>query len=310
MAESHREVDLRSLNLNLVPVLQALLKEGGVVRAADSIQLSQPAVSSALVRLRSLLGDPLLVREGRSTRLTPRARQLAEDVDDVCARLERLFAPAVFDPARAHRHFVIAAPDYIVHLLSGPLISLLRQDAPGISVSFVDVQQDLVDRLEHWSLDMAVCANFKIWPELRYQRVFLDRIVAAVSRDHELASRQTVTSEELLPYPTVTYSRDIAVVTGLPSMDYEAQVAMRQFLTSVLLAGSSSIVARVPASLVDGVRHVLPVVPIELAPEANELDTGIFWSARNDQDRPHEWMREVIRDALRSTVGETIPAAS
>ncbi len=108
----------RSTNLNLIPILRALLNEQSVVGAAKEVSLSQPAVSGALARLREVLDDPLLVRVGRSMRLTPRAQSMRPQMEQICAEIERLFQERSFDPATADNYFVIAAPDYLAFLLS------------------------------------------------------------------------------------------------------------------------------------------------------------------------------------------------
>ena len=84
-------MSIRSINLNLIPILQALLKEESVAKAAIQVNLSQPAMSGALARLRLILDDPLLVRVGRSMRLTPRAERLRRQLDEICGQVEVLF---------------------------------------------------------------------------------------------------------------------------------------------------------------------------------------------------------------------------
>ncbi len=92
---------IRTKNLNLIPLLQALLRTGSVAQSAAEIGLSQPAMSGALARLRILLDDPLLVRVGRTMRLTPRAVRMREQLDEICDCIEQFFQPEAFDPSTA-----------------------------------------------------------------------------------------------------------------------------------------------------------------------------------------------------------------
>jgi DNA-binding transcriptional LysR family regulator len=80
---------LRSVDLNLLPVLRQLLEDRNITRAAEALALTQPAVSKALARLRAIFDDPLLVRDGRRMILTPRAEQLQPQVEEQCRELER-----------------------------------------------------------------------------------------------------------------------------------------------------------------------------------------------------------------------------
>jgi DNA-binding transcriptional LysR family regulator len=299
------DVSVRSINLNLIPILQALLREESVARAAEQVSLSQPAMSGALSRLRELLDDPLLVRVGRSMRLTPRALRMRKQLDEICGQIEQLFQPECFDPATASNSFTVAAPDYLVLLLSGPLLTRLREEAPGIRVRFVDVPVNLSDWMQDSGIHLAVCGNFDLWPNLKYEQLFRDRIVAAVAKDHPLISRERVSSADLLEFPSLNYDvsftspqRDARVLTGLPSLDWMSQVSTPQFTDAVLLAAGSATVARAPASLVARLGEVLPLVAIELSGEETGFDTGMFWAAIHHDAQEHVWLRTVVKECL------------
>ena len=101
--------NIKTFDLNLLKVLDALLRTGSTIRAADRVGLSQPAVSAALSRLRHALGDPLFVREGIGLRPTDYALALAEPVQRILDSTEQvLTGPESFDPARLSRRFAIA----------------------------------------------------------------------------------------------------------------------------------------------------------------------------------------------------------
>jgi DNA-binding transcriptional LysR family regulator len=298
-------VAIRTKNLNLIPILQALLKEVSVAKAADQIGLSQPAMSGALARLRILLDDPLLVRVGRTMRLTPRALRMRKQLDEVCAQIEVFFQPERFDPATAQHSFIIAAPDYNALLLSGALITRLRTEAPGVRLSFVDVPHDLPNQLEDSSIDLAVCGNFKLWPELRHEHIFWNRMVAAVARDHPLLERARVTSNDLREFPSLHYdtaftaaSKVKNVVTGIPSLDWTWQITTSQFSDGVFLATKSPIVARAPATLVEHLSEFLPLVAIELSGEETGIDETMFWASIHDEAQEHIWLRALVKECL------------
>ncbi|HCE6396363.1 MULTISPECIES: LysR family transcriptional regulator [Pseudomonas aeruginosa group] len=297
---------LRNKNLNLIPILQALLREGSVARAAEQVCLSPPAMSGALARLRELMDDPLLVRVGRSMQLTPRAEKLRSQLDQICADIEHLFEPDHFDPSTAQEYFVIAAPDYLVFLLSGALLPRLRQEAPGVRIRFVDVPIDLPKWLEDSTIDLAVCGNFATWPELKFARVFQDRIVVTVAKDHPLTKRtHAASSAELLDYPSLNYTtgvtssrQDIKPHTGIPLLDWLPQISTGQFMDAVLLATEPNFVARAPVSLVKRLGNILPLAIIELEGEKTDIDTGMFWSEIKHNALEHAWLRSVVKESL------------
>lgn len=307
---------IRTKNLNLIPILQALLKQVSVAKAASEVGLSQPAMSGALSRLRILLNDPLLVRVGRTMRLTPRALRMRKQLDEVCSQLESFFQPEHFDPSTAQHNFVVAAPDYNALLLSGALIEKLHTQAPGIRIRFVDVPYDLPAWLENSSIDLAVCGDFRLWPELKHEHLFWNRVVVAVATDHPLLKRKRVTSKDLQEFPSLHYNtsfsaamRGTKIITGVPSLDETAQISTSQFTDAVLLAVKSQIVARAPATLVDRLKEFLPLASIELSGEETGVDETMFWAPINDYAQEHIWLRTLVKQCLVPlSQGTTLPS--
>ncbi|MDW3714152.1 LysR family transcriptional regulator [Pseudomonas sp. 2023EL-01195] len=124
-------MNISTFDLNLLRVLDALLRERNVSRAAERLSLSQPAVSNALNRLRELLGDPLLVRVGRSMQPTPRALALEAPIRTALAQIEQsLVAGEAFDPARSRQRFSIAVTDYVELICMTRLLPLALYELP------------------------------------------------------------------------------------------------------------------------------------------------------------------------------------
>jgi DNA-binding transcriptional LysR family regulator len=123
------------LDLNLLVVLNALLTERSISRAAEKIHLSQPATSNALSRLRDYFEDELLVSSGRQLLLTPRAESLIEPVREVLMRIDStIAAQPQFDPGTENRDFTLLASDFTMTVLIPQLLESLFQDAPGIRI--------------------------------------------------------------------------------------------------------------------------------------------------------------------------------
>jgi DNA-binding transcriptional LysR family regulator len=307
-------LSVHSTNLNLLPILRALLREESVAGAAKQVSLSQPAVSGALARLRESFDDPLLVRVGRSMRLTPRAQGMRAQVEQICSEIEQLFEPETFDPATADNYFVIAAPDYLAFLLSKALLARLRDEAPRVRVRFVEVPINLPDLLHDCTVDLGVCGNFAMWPDLTYQSVFRERFVAAVARDHPLVGKRRVTSADLLKYGGVSFNTGVTsskqetkVVTGVPSLDWTSQISLGQFTDAVLLAVESQFVARAPASLVEHLGAILPLAAVQLTGEEDEVDTGMFWAQVQHHGPEHVWLRAIVQESLASLNDHVAP---
>jgi DNA-binding transcriptional LysR family regulator len=150
------EIHLRELDLNLLVVLEELLREQSVTRAARRLGRTPSAVSHALARLRGRLGDDLLVPDGRRMRPTARGRSLAEGLPRVLDQLRRTLAPPEpFAPATSTRAFRLAAPDFVASLLPA-LLADLAAVAPGVSVELVGVGPGAARDLEEGRTDVLV----------------------------------------------------------------------------------------------------------------------------------------------------------
>lgn len=151
-------VSLTGVDLNLLPMLHALLTERNVTRAAERMSIGQPAMSSALARLRKHFGDPLLVREGRVYRLSAQAESLVVPVRELVAAADALLGVRTpFDPATARRTFTVMTSDYVIMMLLNPLLAGLMTEAPGIRLNVVRFADDFEERLRRASVDLLIC---------------------------------------------------------------------------------------------------------------------------------------------------------
>ncbi|MDO5512561.1 LysR family transcriptional regulator [Corynebacterium sp.] len=129
-----KPVNLSNVDLNLLVSLHALLEEQSVTGAADRVGLSQPAMSHALRRIRSLIDDPVLVRDGSRSILTPRAQGLLGPLRDILHRTSGLLGGESFDPATSTRSITVAMSPTVAYILAPALTRLLAREAPGVGL--------------------------------------------------------------------------------------------------------------------------------------------------------------------------------
>src|SRR5271165_3577953 len=150
-------MNLAQVDLNLLVALDALLRERSVTRAGKRIGLSQSAMSAVLARVRELFGDQLLVRVGREYQLTPVALGLTEPVQEILGLVERTIRDrSPFEPKTAQRQFTIAAADYALAVIVQPLLERLAEGAPGVSLRFRPLQEDMPRLLGLRRVDLAI----------------------------------------------------------------------------------------------------------------------------------------------------------
>src|SRR5688500_11492781 len=169
-------MNVQDVDLNLLRVFDAVLREKGVTPAALRLGLTQPAVSNALARLRKLFGDPLFVRTPGGVDATPFARELAEPVRQALALLESALAHGPgFDPATATRAFRFYMSDLGQIEFLPPLVERVQRDAPGVRLEAVALEiEDIADALAAGGLDLAVGFLPGLGAPVRRQALFKD----------------------------------------------------------------------------------------------------------------------------------------
>jgi len=143
------------LDLNLLVALDALVEERSVSGAARRLNLSQPAVTGALQRLREFFEDELLVQSGRRMLLTPKAEELMAPVRRALLQIRsEITRPSAFDPLQAQRHFVIVASDYAFSIFVADVIAKAAKAAPGVTFEIFNPDRLATDRLERAEVDV------------------------------------------------------------------------------------------------------------------------------------------------------------
>jgi DNA-binding transcriptional LysR family regulator len=298
---------LEGVDLNLLPPLAALLEERHVTRAAERSGLSQPAMSRTLARLRRLLDDQLLVRDGSGYVLTPRAERIQRQLAGLMPQLETLFAPEVFDPATAEEHYRVAATDYALLLFLHQVAREVNKLSPHSALRIESPPDSVFDDVAHGRLDLSFyVANPP--GALRQELLFDDICVCVMSTDHPLAKRKRLTLDEYVRCSHLV----IDIIDGeqplIAARLRELGVARRAAVTLPQNAGATdalpgtNLVATLNKRLVD--RYVddpaLAVVgaPVEIEP----FQYFMVWHPRLDHDPAQQWLRGTIRSVAAETV--------
>lgn len=304
-----RDVHLSSVDLNLLPALEALLKRKNVSHAAADVGLSQPAMSRALARLREVLGDVLLIRApGGGYALSPRAEALAGQLTGALDQVKAVFQPPSFDPAQVERTIRIAGADTHAILLAPALMARLAKEAPGIDVRIESYGPDLVQRMETGALDMAFAvATTPLPPGARSEAYATDRLALVMRRDHPMAKRKWAI-EDYGRWDQIGIS-----ILGDAGSDMDAQLARfgvhrRMALVTPTFIGAVAAVAQTDMvttisrafaqRFADEFGLILKEAPL---PEVR-LDLTVVWSHVRAADPVLAWVRGVIRDVGRDTM--------
>ncbi|WP_419736747.1 LysR substrate-binding domain-containing protein [Pseudomonas sp. COR18] len=296
----HEMNDLRRIDLNLLVILDALLTEQHVTRAAQRLHLSQPAVSHALARLRDLLGDPLLVRVGGTLVPTARALALAQPLRDTLERVQDLLAPPGFDPASARRTFRLAMSDYGAAMLLPGLVPVLRSQAPGIDLQITQASREgMLELLLNGDIDAAAGVFPDLSPQLRSVHLFRERYACLVDRE-SVAGEEGLGLQAYLARPHVLLemrgSGTAEIERALSAIHQRRRVAISLPHWSVapgLIAGTDLILTVASRNLreIDQQRLVVLPPPFEIP----AFDFIFVWHQRREGDPALKWLREQMQ---------------
>jgi len=298
-----RDAYIRKLDLNLLRTLHVLLEEQQVSRAAARLNLTQPAVSHALQRLRRHFGDPLFVRQGQRMIPTPRARDLEGPLRQVLQAIEQLAGPATFNAAAARGTLRIATTDYGLAVVLPNVLARLAEEAPGLSVASANITPDSFDHLKTGFLDL-VLSGQESFGDVEIETLFRERFVIVTHRRHPLVGRP-VTLEDFIAYPhamiDVVHSRLHGIDRRLEKLGLRRRIALSlpHMLAAPFFAQATSLVMPVPERVARLYAAQLDLVIHE--PPA-EVDIGRFdyvqaWHERRTNDPMHRWLRGLVRQS-------------
>jgi DNA-binding transcriptional LysR family regulator len=183
-------MNLRRVDLNLLVIFDALMRERNVTRAADKVGLSQPAFSNALSRLRAFFADDLFLRGPDGMRPTARALELADQVHAALAAIDAALDPVKFDPKTAHRTFTIETNDYVVSAFFPALMQMLRREAPGVDIRVSPQAGRSFERLDVQEIDLAISAFGDPPDRFGVEELSRDGYGVVMRKNHPLAEEK------------------------------------------------------------------------------------------------------------------------
>lgn len=301
-------MNLAALDLNLLTALEALLGEVSVGRAAERMNLSQPAMSHALKRLRYIFRDPLLVRVGVRMQLTSCGESLRFPVEDALARIRDLLTGERFDPARSSRAFRFSVSDNASGVLLPPLLKRLTKEAPNVSIRLQPSSVAALDPLElSRAVDVVVACAPARFKGFYQQRLFQDRDTCALRPDHRLVKNMTresflsarhvaVVAREFSEDPVDSWLRDEGcgrnIVLTVPT-----------YLQALHTVAGSDLVAVLPERLIYAYSNLVEIAAMDVPLDAGTFQEYLLHPARTHGDPGCMWMRNLIREVAASLGG-------
>lgn len=299
-------MDIRSLDLNLLVVFDAMLKHRNVTRAGEALGLSQPAMSAAVARLRALFDDPLFVRAGAQMNPTPRAESLGGAIRDVVRTIEsEILQPSAFDPLTSQRVFTLVTPDIAEMNFLPRLLGHLADHAPQVSLKTLAMPRHAAaTALESGAAELAI----GYFPDLQkagfyQQRLIRSTHVCLLRKEHATIGRKLSLSQFLKASHAVVKpdGREHVFEQFLQKKGIERRVVVElsHFMSLLPIVENSELIATVPRDLAAFfVRHG-EVRYVDTPMKSPVIDVHLFWHQRFQKDHAHTWLRKLIHDLFR-----------
>lgn len=287
-------------------VFEAILSNGSLTAAAESLGITQSSVSKQLKNLRQHFGDELFVRSGRGMAATSKALALAPQVSNLIGCFESLSGDVDFDPRNIERHFVISTTDEIQHLLLPELVRRVATESPQSRVVFRVLDRDYAARqLELGSVDVVITLNWHTPAHLKQRRLFQDEFVVICRKNHPLLQRKLtlkryLAADHMMVSPLGAQAGPIDEILASMGHRRKVSLAVPYFMqvADALLATDLILTLQRRACQELMQWHPLAITALPLAAKA--VDYDLFWHKRYDKDSTNQWLRQICCDVLGS----------
>jgi len=289
---------IKDIDLNLLRLFDAVYRTRNVSRAAELLDLTQPAASQGLTRLRTLVQDPLFMRGAGGVQPTPKAQRLAEPVRHALATLEQALAEtAGFEPALASRSFHIHMSDIGESRFLPQLMVTLREQAPGVQIETRPLpREQITEALDAGRIDFA----FGFLPMVKdTQRLQLlkDRYVVLLRANHPFARKRRSGKALLealreLEFVGVRSHSDTLRIVQQLRLESRLRLVTEHFMVLPAIVAATDLAAVMPRNIARGFEGGYAIVEPEFP--QRDFVVSLHWSKRFESDPGNRWLRGVI----------------
>lgn len=300
-------MNIKKPDLNLLVVFAAVARTGSVSAAANSLSLSQPAVSHALARLRVWAGDPLFVRNRRGVTLTPHAEAMRARAEAVIADAQRLLMRQHFVAATSTHTFTIGTSDYAGVTIIPPLCAAIRAEAPGINLMCRPFGETTLEDMADGAMDLSFWAGKPPKKPFRSELLYRERFVGVMSAAHPLANGHTKPRVTLKHYASCPHAVVSMKDPGRNSIEGElaklgitrrAAMVSHSFIGNLQCLHNTDLLSAVPAQLLR-TEAARGLVSFTLPFAIPLYDYGLIWHERVASDPAVQWLRQQIAEVAK-----------
>lgn len=302
----------RQIDLNLLIYLDALLRERNVTRAAEQLNITQPAMSNGLKRLRTLLNDPILVRTSEGMVPTERALAMKSQVRELLYSVEEIIQPTrAFEPGESDRVFRMMISDYAASTLMSPLLKALREHAPDVTIDLMTPSDVSFHDVENGKVDIAI-NRFEDLPQSFHQKqLWQDDFACLIHQSHPLLENYTLEGYLEAEHSWVSKTGFGVGIGMTPDAVQKLgwvdnalakightrriQVFTRNYHVAMHLA-REGLIATLPKRAAKLYEDAPDLVLREPPFAIPEIDLQMIWSPLLQHDEGHRWFRQLVSE--------------
>ncbi|WON77672.1 transcriptional regulator LeuO [Serratia sp. UGAL515B_01] len=299
LEKENSDIHLRSVDLNLLTVFDAVMQMQNITRAANSLGMSQPAVSNAVARLKVMFNDELFVRFGRGIQPTMRARQLFGPVRQALQLVQNELPGAGFDALSSERTFVLSICSPLDIRLTAKIINNVKKMAPNVRLQTKsDLSKNIEHQLRYQEMDFVIGYTRFEQPDFQNITLFDDELILVAAHSHPRLLN-SLTQEQLLAEQHAVISLERFCSFSKPY--YREEVIQRVItqqctdLFSVLnIVSMTEMVAITPRWFAQQHAEMLGLKLIQLPWKKKSVACYLSWHESAERDKGHQWMKSVL----------------
>lgn len=287
------------VDLNLFVVFDAIYREGNLTRASQKLNLSQPAVSHALGRLRENFDDPLFERSGKGVAPTPLAKAIVGRIRAALTEFESVLSEGLaFDPAKSEREFIIVCRDVLEATALSPLMKILQVQAPGVRLRSIRVpRKELESALASGRVDIAADVMLPLSKDVRHQPLVSESMVVAMRQGHPQAENVWNLEAYLSADHVLVSSRvegpgleDIAL--SRIGKHRDIRLRCQNYYSAIQVISDTDLLLTLPATYAQQLErlsgHYIRPLPLHM----DALEVHLYWHVKSESDPAVMWLRD------------------
>lgn len=297
------ETNLRSIDLNLLVILNVLIEEKHITNAANRLNISQSAMSKAFVRIKDTFDDPIFVRMPNGYELTDRAKKLDAPLKRILGEIQQVIGSQQFDPSTTKDEFIISMLDYAEMMVGSAFMQRAMDKAPNSIISIVARTSNMIEDLNNGNIDITFGSTPKNIPKNCIVEPLLDdKLVCVIDKLHPLANQQ-ITLEDYLSYPHAIQHTGLGVLLvdiALAKIGHKRNVMKHSpnFVASLMSLKNTSMILSLPEAaiipLIDTAEIFVHDLPFDIQP----MTLSMIWHKRNKENTSHKWFREQFKSVI------------